>query len=468
MRKIMIVKIVALIFLMLIRLGNASEEPGNNKPEILSKCDLHENMSFASILLLDDHYAYIIGSHFSTDNKPKTALLVVDINDIQRPTVLGSLDLEWTSMLEAVKYKNYVYLIIHRRLNQAEMQIVDVSNPKEPKFIKSINPVLYKPELIAAYQENLYIVGSKKRATDGNVLYRLSLADPVNPQISSTLFTDPVDKTTHRYFGGTLKGIKVIDGFLVVITYKELFVFDIRTENIQMVGQYDSNLSHCADITLSRSDIKNSDYKTDYVFALGGFITPSSMTNSDTSDANRMNREFGIETINLYSYRKKPVLGFDYGAANLIPIWSRLISSNGSYIYVFGVDYSIPRKDELSRNGCIYVFDFHRPFKPKFVSNLEIEGIPSDVKVINDIAYIITGRAVFQIVKLPTSDLRFENPYDSPGLAETISKVRNVRKINPLFPDVFKPHNYRLVFSYTPEGKLLRKTRWAPNCTGGT
>jgi len=114
------------------------------------------------------------------------------------------------------------------------------------------------------------------------------------------------------------------------------------------------------------------------------------------------------------------------------------------------------------------VFDFHRPFKPGIVSNLEIEGVPFDVKVLDNIAYIIARPAMFYVVKLPKTDLGFENPYDSPGLPETISKTRYVRKINPLFPDVFKPHNYRLVFSYTPEGKLLRKTRWAPYLTGGT
>jgi prepilin-type N-terminal cleavage/methylation domain-containing protein len=155
------------------------------------------------------NYAYMV----RVDGTPD--FLIIDISDLDFPTLVGSLSL--TGIPQAIVVSgNYAY--VGSRQDNQDLQIIDISNPSLPTVAGTYDA--------AGNNDVVSIVLS------GNTAYLARTLDASNPEITVVNVTNPASVTLvgSLNLGGTASGIVLIGSYLYVSNYNtsgELYVVNV-------------------------------------------------------------------------------------------------------------------------------------------------------------------------------------------------------------------------------------------------
>ena len=134
-------------------------------------------------LRVDGKYAYVAGG--------KSGLRVLDVSDLRRPTVLSSIGLDGfcrrIALYDSIAYVNAGYVSTRHGIH-----VVNVSNPSDPKFIRTLELPGFTPTVDLVVHGNYAFAFLGRRGT-----VVLDLADPEAPKTH----TDWPSSATSTYVG---------------------------------------------------------------------------------------------------------------------------------------------------------------------------------------------------------------------------------------------------------------------------
>lgn len=174
----------------------------------------------------DDNDVYEIDgvAYLVTENNPYgNELYILDVSDIYNPYLLGSMD-AYAAITSVIAQGDYVYLSTDA--NNAELQVINVSNPNSPFVSGSYDlPGNENAKDLQVYNNEIYIVQNER-------LYSFSINNPDDPILLDSV---EVDNDGQEIF---------ISGEYIYIATedadKELQVVEITNPaNLDLVGEYD-------------------------------------------------------------------------------------------------------------------------------------------------------------------------------------------------------------------------------------